>query len=181
MVDINLLGEKNKKISLIGNIARIINIITAFTIIIVLIFAVLIIIFNQKISKEANINNEKFSDLQKEETNQEEIFKQEIKTINSKINYIGEILDKNKNISNSIDALSEILDSEIKISLIEIETDKRTILIKGTGSRANFLKFHFLLENSGKFFNIHSPLSNITKKDNIEFSISADIKENILK
>lgn len=181
MIDVNLLGEKNKKIWIAGNVARILITMAFAAAFIILALSAALAAYNYKLLRNADISKEKLSGLQEEETEQEEKLKKEIEKINAKISYFGGILEDNKNVSGSLEDLAEISGSDISISSIDIQSENRKISVKGSGSRLAFLRFQSLMEQSGSFFNIHSPLSNITKKENIEFSISADIKEEVLK
>jgi len=178
MEEINLLGEKNKKIWMLYNTARIAVYMGSITVLAILIFAGALFAYNKKLSESLSITKNSISTFQKTELKQEEKIKEEAKKINAKIYFMDDLLENHKEISLAIKELSSIFPSGISISSIELRLigDKYISVIKGSSlTRADFLKLQSLMEKNPNFSNIKSPLSNITKKENIDFIITSDI------
>lgn len=184
MIDINLLGSESKRSWRLHALKRLTVLLAALTCAAILIIASALLIYSAKVYKNLEIAKNKISVFQKEESEQEEEIKKEIDKINAKISYFGNLLENHKSTSPVLEDLSKTLPSGVKLTAInlKIEPDKASISLKGSGSsRADFLKFQSLLEKNINFFNLRSPLSNITKKENIEFAVVADVSGELLK
>jgi Tfp pilus assembly protein PilN len=103
------------------------------------------------------------------------IFNKEIKEFNLYINGLNKIQDEHIIWNKFIIKFSRLVPDMVNLYSLDIRPDK--ILITGFSSDRNNLKeLQENLEASGLFSNIEIPLNDLIKKENIDFSIKAEIK-----
>jgi len=102
----------------------------------------------------------------------------EIKTINSLLVRTEKLQKEYKKISPKIAELANITPEPIRISDLNIDLAKRKVAISGTAPRReDLLNFEVALKNLDWIETVDIPLSQLTDKENLNFSISAMIKK----
>ena len=106
-----------------------------------------------------------------------ENYEQQIKEINTKINEVEKIQAEAVNWSYLLSLLWEQTPKGIFFNKISLNKDKNSLILNGlSDTRENLLVLKSLIEDSGYFKNINFPISNLLKKENVNFTISAEIK-----
>lgn len=104
-------------------------------------------------------------------------YNNQIKTINEQIEAITSIQDDYVAWSDLISYLSKNLDDGIKLKQLKIDGVNGNMQISGNAdTRESLLKFKSSLENNKNIGNINFPIKNLLEKNNIDFEISAKIK-----
>lgn len=108
------------------------------------------------------------------------LFNQDIKTFNQQLTEVEGIQKNYIPWTNFFIVFSQVVPDDIGISNLTINQNK--ILISGLAkTRVKLLEFKDNLENSDLFSEVVVPLENILKKENIDFSIKANINLDKLK
>lgn len=180
MIAINLLGKENKKAWLLCSLARIVAKIAAATVCIILIFSGALFVLSRQISSGADSDADQ-ADFSGSESKREQQLKSEIEKVNQKIRYFKGLLETRENTFGYLEELAETFPAGSGVASINISCkEKCAVYIKGTSTRrSDYLKLQSLLEKNQNFSNIQFPLSNITKKEDINFAITMDINEEL--
>ncbi len=181
-IEINLIPPDKKK-KLINNqrLKIVLNVEIVLTIIIAGFFLMLgifnyILDFNinsyQKIRQNENREVKQFKELEE--------YDSRFKQINNQIAQIYLIEQDQFYWSKILIRLSELVPPEIKLN--SLITNNYKITLEGTAdNRDELIGFKKKLMNEPELINVDLPLSNLVDKNNIEFQISFEIKENYLK
>jgi Tfp pilus assembly protein PilN len=104
-------------------------------------------------------------------------YEQQIKEINTKIDEVEKIQSEAVNWSYLISSLFYSAPKGIFFNSVSANKEKNFIIINGVAAkRENLLAFNELLKKSKYFKNVNLPLSSLLKKENINFTITAEIK-----
>lgn len=99
-----------------------------------------------------------------------------VKEINSKINNAFQVQNNYIDWSNLLAEISLIMPSDVTLSYVKAEKNNSNIVIRGVAdSRDGLLQFKKSLEESKYFTAIEFPIKNILEKENINFTINAQI------
>jgi len=108
------------------------------------------------------------------------LFNKDVKEFNQYVRGVGKIQEEYTPWVNFFTHFSQLVPNNIIIYTLNINQDK--ILITGLGgTRDELLKFKDELEKSELFSKVAIPLDNLLKKDNVDFSIKANISLDRLK
>ncbi len=103
-----------------------------------------------------------------------------IKTLNNQLNKSTKIQANYIKWTTPLQSFSSIVPDGIIINSLQFNTTQKTILITGVASlRSDLLLFESNLEQYDLVKDISSPLSNLTKKEDINFSISGKLTDDI--
>jgi len=106
-----------------------------------------------------------------------ENYEQQIKEINAKINEVEKIQSEAVEWSYLVSFLFSHAPKGIFFNHISVNKEKNSLTLNGTAAkRENLLALDELLKSSEYFANVNFPLSNLLKKENINFTITAEIK-----
>jgi len=99
-----------------------------------------------------------------------------IKEINEKINSINNIQSEYVLFSNYLMDFTKLVPSSIKINNLSINQETNVIQLDGYAPiRQNFLQFETNLKNSSIIEKLESPISNLIKKEDINFTLSGQM------
>lgn len=136
---------------------------------------VYLLVFQQRIAQE----DEELSLRNGKSTEHINQISNEIKKINSKL-FVFESNAKNYSAPKTIKGILDIIPSGIKLTDISFEVTSeargRAQLRGNASTRENLLNFLKVLNDSGLFSKVDSPVSNILKKTDVDFSINLEIK-----
>lgn len=105
----------------------------------------------------------------------------DIKDINKKIKAISVIQGEFVPWAKLFVVLSEKTPEGVFLSSVEINQDTKTLSITGfAANRASFLDFKNSLENDPLFTNIESPVGNILKQKDIDFTLRITLNTEVL-
>lgn len=184
MLEINLLSKEGKKSWKIYILSRVLIFAGFFSVIAALIFSMVLFVYKIKIDSSLKLAKDRIYSSQGEGIEQEKKMKEEVEKVNSKIAYFNKISEEHSEISAALKKISDIIPKSSVISNINITSEKENfaMVVKGiSASRVSFLRLKDLIEKDGNFYDIESPLSNITQKENVEFVISAKIKPSLME
>ena len=101
----------------------------------------------------------------------------EISTINKLTKRVTDVQAQYHEITPIIMAMASSTPEGINLNSLNISYAKKTISFSGMAdTRQIFLNFQEMLENNPLLSNVESPVSDLTKKENIAFNISAKLK-----
>ena len=101
----------------------------------------------------------------------------EIADINKLIKRVNTAQQKYYKITPTIMDMASSEPEGITLNSLNISYSKKTVALSGTAStREAFLNFQEILNNNPLFVHVESPVSDLTKKENISFNISANLK-----
>lgn len=170
---INLLTQEKKKhliqvaqFKFVQNILQVILIALSFEAICLMLSIVLLQIYFSGISSNiVNVNN-KYTTQSKD-----------IIAINKTVQKIDRIQQQYHPVTPTIIAVTDLLPNGIILNTLNIDYEKKTISFSGLAdTRQNFLDFQKTLNESEMFLHAESPVSDLTKKENIAFNINANLK-----
>ncbi len=172
MLHLNLVSEKLKKEI---RLRRIYDILKFFNLTLVLATIVIAIaIITAKIILQNNFN--KVVEQTTLITKNSQGRNTEIREINQKLNYIFNIQDDFLRWTFLFDHISDFSKEGMTFKTINIKKEDKTIEFRGVANiRDDLIFFKEGLEVSPIFNNIDFPMSNILEKENISFSIDAEI------
>jgi Tfp pilus assembly protein PilN len=100
----------------------------------------------------------------------------EITTINNLTKRVSEVQKKYHEITPIILSLTNTIPEGIVLNSLNIDYENRIIKFSGIAdTRDNFLNFQNKLNENNNLSDIESPVSDLTKKENISFNINAKI------
>lgn len=106
-------------------------------------------------------------------------FDSKIRNVNEKLKVVQEIQNEFTKWSSFLIAVNDLVPENIQLNLLAINQEAKTISIEGNAKlRDDFLKFKENLQNSSLLSEIESPLSNLVKKQDIDFRITAKLNFN---
>lgn len=107
-------------------------------------------------------------------------YENKFKEINLKTSEVYNIQKNHLNWSNLFSRLSEVVGENVYLS--DLTTDNYKISLAGKAkTRDDFLKFQERIKSDGCFENVDVPLSSLVSKENLEFQMDFEIKEECLK
>ncbi|MDZ7799121.1 MAG: hypothetical protein U5L76_06005 [Patescibacteria group bacterium] len=174
MIKLNLLSNQKKKELKeykILNTFRIASylVIVFLVLIIMSLYGVSYYLSNQV--KEISDKNEASQNRQSQEGNIS--YSKTISEINSDIQDIKKIQSDYIIFSDYLKDYTKIIPSDLKLTNLSVNNETNLIQIKGLApTREVFLQFKTNLENSNLIKEIDSPISNLIKKVNVDFTIS---------
>jgi len=108
---------------------------------------------------------------------QEEQINEKISALNNEISFLNMTLNGQSKITNFIPDIVAIIPAEVHVLSLKFARENRTVSIKGiSDNRAGFLKLKQSLEQNDNFYDIHLPLSSVTKQTDVEFIISFKLR-----
>ncbi len=176
MITLNLIAPEKKQEFRLRQVYIMIKNLIILLLLIVIISSI-ILLFAKMIIQE---NFNKVVEYSTMTTKYANIFNKDVKEFNLYINNLEKIQEKNINWTQFIIKLLGLIPKEINLYSLDIQTEK--ILMTGFAeNRESLKKFQDNLNNSGLFSNVEIPLNDLIKKENINFSIKAEINTNQLK
>ncbi|EKE14285.1 MAG: hypothetical protein ACD_12C00591G0005 [uncultured bacterium] len=181
MADLNLLPPQKKE-EIIG-LSDYFNIQTiVFKIGLLLIITIIILLGNKYIlNQSVNNTQEEILTIQtvnkgKSETSLDEA----IKEFNQKLKTIDEIQQKNINWPLFLDKFSKLIPSNINIQAMDFNSTNNTFNINGVArDRETLLGLQKNLKESELFSEVQSPVSNLLKKEDVNFTFNGKLSEKI--
>lgn len=169
MLVLNLLNDGQKK----QVKARKTNIIIKKIIFVCLTMSVIIALLLLAAQMFAQKNLKKIEDLGYMSDNQ---FNNEITRVNELAKFIKKINQNNKYWSDVLIEIAHTGDSNVRLSSIQIDTENKSVLIKGiANTRDDLLNLKKNMENSHLFTNIYIPIQNLVNKTDASFNLKADV------
>jgi hypothetical protein len=105
-------------------------------------------------------------------------FNIEVTAINSRMKKINQIQEEYTKWSEKIIEVNRLIPDNIKVSSIDFDKNTNKFLITGTAKyRQNFINLKENLESSDIVVNISSPLSNLLHQEDLDFSLTGDLKQ----
>jgi len=102
---------------------------------------------------------------------------QEIITINKVIQKVNSVQKQYHQTTPDILSITSSTPEGIVLTSINIKYSKKTVTFSGIAdTRQNFLDFQEILNNNPLFVHVESPVSDLTKRENIAFNINANLK-----
>lgn len=164
----------------------------------IIILSLMLIFLRQELESEKKITAAKKADFHNQES---EELKQSVISFNNKLSQINNILGANKNYAPVLKELAEIMPENVYLTSLSIkeisaplkektseETADKEKKLKGSKIQLVILGFSPLrekvlsveenLRSSSFFSNIQSPLSNLVKQENIDFSFTFELTQN---
>lgn len=110
------------------------------------------------------------------ENTQSPKIKESIDRFNKKLGYLQAIQLEYRPLSPLIKVLTKTVPEGVELSSFNLNLSDKTFELSGTSvGRQQLLDFQEQLENTEEFFEINSPLSNLTQKENISFKLTGKI------
>ncbi|KKR04142.1 MAG: hypothetical protein UT31_C0002G0011 [Parcubacteria group bacterium GW2011_GWF2_39_13b] len=175
---INLLPTNEKEFLRLEKIYRSIIFFSRilFAILLILIVLLLAILFFLKIQL-AGIEKARSIESQSASAIAIKALKSEISFINQKLMDINRLQTEQKFSPAILEDLAQLAPPGVQLSSFFFDAKTQKAVLDGRAStRDSFIYFKTALENSPKFYNIDSPLSNLTKSAENNFRISFQIK-----
>jgi len=182
MIELNLLPPQEKKELKLERLYRWLIFYGSATIFIVLLFIVFLaliwsFILIQLKSYTVNLENTKTSFQGQSIENQQKL----ISDFNLQLDRINQIQNTHKYYSPTLVHLATLIPSGIRIDALVIDEQGRCTLTGYAQKRSQLLLLKEALEKSSSFEKIDTPISNLTKQIDINFSFKFDIKPAVLK
>lgn len=96
-----------------------------------------------------------------------------VRELNKELIGLKEIQNKQSNLYQALDKISQDLFKEVEINSLEIDRELNKITITGhSDTREKLLAIKQTLENSSNYKNIDFPLANLTEPEDIDFQFS---------
>lgn len=147
----------------------------------ILAFFVILLTINFSLKIRAQGMSDSFSSGEYQEEYKElKIYEDNFEKINSKTLSILNIQKNHLNWTSAFYKINKIVPDSIYLSDLAT-SDYRISLIGKAKTREDLLKFQENIKSEECFSNIEVPLSNLVSKENVEFQVNFDIKENCLK
>lgn len=170
MLTLNLVSSGQKREIKLRHIYSLVKAVNLTLIIITIAIAIILLV--AKIILQSKFNDIVNQTTLVTKTNQG--YNNNVREINSKLNFIKKIQDEYIPWSNLIQALSEITPADTNFYYLKIDSVGQTISIKGkSGLRSSLLEFKEKMEALAYFKDIEFPIKNILEKENIDFEINA--------
>lgn len=101
----------------------------------------------------------------------------DIISINQLTQKVDKIQQQYHPVTPTLMAVADLVPKGIVLNALNIDYEKKTISFSGLAdTRQNFLDFQKALNDSTIFLHAESPVSDLTKKENIAFNINANLK-----
>lgn len=172
MITLNLVSSGQKKEIKLRHLYGFIK--TVSLTLIVITMAIAIILLVAKIILQSKFNEIVSQTTLVTKTNQG--YKNQVREINSKLNFISKIQAEFIPWSNLIKNLAAMTPGDINLYYLKLDSLEPTIKIKGRARlRSSLLNFKEKMETAGYFKEIDFPIKNILEKENIDFEINAKL------
>jgi Tfp pilus assembly protein PilN len=171
MLRINLVPEKTKKEINLKKIYAVVKGIDYLLVFLAILTGAIFISSKIFLLESTNLETNTFSSSDLNNSS----FKEPIE-INGKLSTIKEILNKNHSYFDIINNIANKIPEKISIFRLKIDTENKTIEIKGRADqRDDLIELKERLKNDTLYKNIDFPLQNLLKKEDVDFSISAEL------
>lgn len=178
IININLASEESRENWFFYALKRLAFFAGLLAFMIVTLFSLGLYLCNNQLEGSLKSIKSKSENFNSQGAEQEKNLKDQVVQLNSKIHFFSESLKGCKEISGIISDISNNIPESVKLSALDFSSKESGfyLSIKGTSrNRAGFLAVKKYLEGSKKFSDLQSPLSNITKKENLEFLLNVKV------
>lgn len=140
-----------------------------------------LIVLNAVLNWNFEIQNKSFDDQQNQEQYKKlKEYESNFSRINSKLGILLKIETNHFHWSKAIRELSGLVPGDVYLSGL-VNKDFQISISGKAKTRDDFLKFKDRISQSECFFNINTPLSNLVEKNDVDFQIDFEVKEECLK
>ncbi len=172
MLTLNIISRKLKREIKLKSIYQLIKIIFSILIIVISIYTIALLLGKLALQ----IHFVKTIDETSLVTKNTENYSKKIRNINNQLNSIDNIQNETTAWSYLLEYFAKNVSDNIKFSQIKMNKRDKTVYLSGLAkTRDNLLSLKKILEDSNYFSNINFPIQNLLEKNNINFTINAQL------
>jgi hypothetical protein len=172
MLTLNIISQELKREIKLKSVYQLIKIVFSILIIVISIYTIILLLGKLALQ----IHFVETIDETTLVTKSTENYSKKVRDINNQLNSIDNIQNETTTWSYLLEYFAQNVNDNIKFSQIKINKRDKTIYLSGFAkTRDNLLSLKKTLEDSNYFSNINFPIQNLLKKNNINFTISAQL------
>lgn len=173
MLTLNLVSLEQKKEIKIRRIYSLVKNLNLILIVVTITIAIILLVAKMILQSKSN---DIISQITLNIGGSTSIYNKKVKEINNKIHFIEKIQNEFIPWSNLFKSLADITPADISFNYIKINSQDRTIKIKGRADyRSSLLNFKDKMSATSYFEDIEFPIKNILEKENVDFEINAKL------